>query len=209
VTKKDVAMFREDLENAVITAIERDPPMKQGEHCRWCPAKVACHLWTQPIMGLAEAIGETVQRPPQGAHLERMPTPYGQYLAKAKAFIDILEPYSKAVNDQLHAYLEDGGVVPGWRLKEKVKKRQWIDTDVVAVELQALGFANHQIYQPKLVTFASADATAKKLGVTIPDALRVAPPSTETTVCRTNDPAPVVDRVLAREEFSTALKRLA
>ena len=44
-------MFREDMENAVSAAIDRDPPLSKGEHCRWCPAKVACPLWTGPILG--------------------------------------------------------------------------------------------------------------------------------------------------------------
>lgn len=209
VYRQDIKNFREDLENAVVTAIERDPPLKKGEWCRWCPAKINCHLWTGPIMGLAEAIGETVARPSPTDHLVPIATAYGQYLARAKAFVDVLAPYTKEVNDQLHAYLEDGGVVPGWRLKDKSKNRQWIDETVVEAELRALGFVGDQIWQKKLQTFTSVDKTAKKLNVDIPTALRVAPPSTETTICPTNDPAPVVDRRLAREEFSTALKKLA
>jgi hypothetical protein len=209
VYRQDIKNFREDLENAVVTAIERDPPLKKGEWCRWCPAKINCHLWTGPIMGLAEAIGETVARPSPTDHLVPIATAYGQYLARAKAFVDVLAPYTKEVNDQLHAYLEDGGVVPGWRLKDKSKNRQWIDDAVVAPQLRELGFKEEEIWQKKLQTFTSVDKTAKKLNVDIPAALRVAPPSTETTICPTNDPAPVVDRRLAREEFSTALKKLA
>ena len=129
VTRKDVAMFREDLENAVVMAMDRDPPLKKGEHCRWCPAKISCPLWTAPIMGLAEAIGERVHTPDT---LPDMPQTYGEYLSKAKAFVDLLAMYTKEVNDQLHAYLEEGGEVPGWRLKWKARQRQWIDVDTVA-----------------------------------------------------------------------------
>jgi hypothetical protein len=209
VFKSDVTTYREDLVNAVITALGREPPIKRGEHCRWAPCKISCSLWTGPILGLAEAIGEKVAHPAPTDHLAQEVTPYGQYLARAKAFVDVLAPYTKAVNDQLHAFLEDGGVVPGWRLKDKAKNRQWVDEDVAAPALRALGFKEEEIWQKKLQTFTSVDKTAKKLNVDIPDALRVAPPSTETTICPTNDPAPVVDRQLAREEFSTALKRLA
>ena len=58
------------------------------------------------------------------------------------------------------------------------------------------------------MTFAAADATAKRRGVKIPDHLRVAPATTETTVCATDDPAPVVDRAGAAIAFQQALKAL-
>ena len=135
-------------------------------------------------------------------------TPYGAYLARAKSLTDMLAMFSKEVNEQLHAYLEDGGQVPGWRLKDKVKNRQWIDDTTVEHALEDIGFDTKDIYQRKLVTFAAADATAKRLGVVIPDHLRVAPPTTETTVCRTDDPAPPVERKVAIEEFASALKAL-
>jgi hypothetical protein len=99
-------------------------------------------------------------------------------------------------------------VVPGWRLKAKAKQRQWIDDDTVARELYALGFDFKETFQTKLVTFASADATAKRLGVTIPEHLRVAPPTNETTVCPTDDPAPAVERGDVVEAFRESLKLL-
>jgi hypothetical protein len=208
VTRKDVKFFREDLERAVQAAVDRNPPLAKGEHCRWCPAKIACPLWTTPILGLAEAIGETVAKPPAVAGAQFAPESYGQYLAKAKAFVDLLAMYQKEVNDQLHSYLEAGGQVPGWRLKAKAKMRQWIDENVVDEELRKLGFNENEIWQDKLQTFQVAERAAKRLGVSIPDHLRVAPESTETTIAPTNDPAPVVDRTLAQAEFTAALRKL-
>jgi hypothetical protein len=114
----------------------------------------------------------------------------------------------KEVDEQLHAYLTDGGKVPGWRLKAKAKQRQWIDEDVVWDELKELGFADDEIWAAKLVTFQSADATAKRRGVRIPDHLRIAPPSNETTVAPTDDPAPVVDPARAVEAVREALALL-
>ena len=134
-------MFRRGPgERGSARAIDRDPPLKKGEYCRWCPAKIACPLWTAPIMGLAEAIGDKVGAPDDGAdagHVRRL----RHYLAKAKAFVDLLAMYTKEVNDQLHTYLEDGGEVPGWRLKDKAKQRQWVDEDIVQANLSDLGFS--------------------------------------------------------------------
>ena len=101
-----------------------------------------------------------------------------------------------------------GGTVPGWRLKQKAKQRLWADPDVVNNELTRLGFAQDEIWQRKLVTFQSADATAKRKGVTIPEALRFAPPSTETTIATTDDPAPVVEPHRVIEQFRAALAQL-
>jgi hypothetical protein len=100
--------------------------------------------------------------------------------------------------------------VPGWRLKAKVKDRKWLDdVDRVESELSALGFDQADIWRSQLQTFKVADAAAKRLGVRIPDELRVAPPSNETTVCTTDDPAPPVERGLAVEQFAAALAALA
>jgi hypothetical protein len=140
--------------------------------------------------------------------LPDMTPTYGEYLAKAKAFVDLLQMYTREVNEQLHSYLEEGGQVPGWRLKAKAKQRQWIDEDTVVKSLCNQGLMLEEIYQTKLGTFAQVEAAAKRRGVKIPDELRVAPPSTETTIAPTNDPAPVVDRALAQQEFTAALRKL-
>jgi len=108
----------------------------------------------------------------------------------------------------MHSYLEAGGSIPGWRLKMKAKNRQWVDRDVVQDKLLSLGFDYEDIFEDKLRTFQQVEATAKKLGVKIPDELRVAPPSTETTLATTDDPAPVIDRVEAAAAVREALLQL-
>ena len=108
----------------------------------------------------------------------------------------------------MHSFMEAGGQIPGWRLKQKTKMRQWIDEDIVDETLTGLGFTPQEIWQEKLATFQSIDAVARKKGVKIPEHLRVAPETNETTIAPTSDPAPVVDRRLATAEFSKALKLL-
>jgi hypothetical protein len=206
VSRKEISWFTEDLQNAVMRATDRDPPLAKGEHCRWAPCKVNCKLWTGPLLDLT-ALG-VVPRETADASKDGV-TAYGNYLARAKALVDILAIYGKGVNDQLHAYLEDGGRVPGWRLKAKAKQRQWVDENAVVEALTKLGLQPHEIWQTKLQTFQSTDAAAKRLGVKIPDELRVAPPSDETTVTTTDDPAPIVERGLAIEQFRAALKELS
>ncbi len=200
VTRQDIKWFTEDLQNAVVAALDPAPPRARGEHCRFAPCKIDCPLWTGPMLDLA-----AMKLVPRTEVVTREPSPYGDYLARAKALVDILDQYKKEVDEQLHAYLEDGGTVPGWKLKHKVKQRQWVDEDVVENELHKLGFAHDDIWQKKLQTFQRTDAVAKKLGVKIPDHLRVAPPSNETTVTTADDPAPPVDRALAIEQFAASI----
>jgi hypothetical protein len=206
VSAKELKWFKEDMQNAVLAALDRDPVRSRGEHCRFAPCKVNCPLWTGPLLDLSSLHGDGVQS--RLDVVSNQPTPYGEYLAKAKALVDQMELFKKTLDEQLHAYLEDGGLVPGWRLKQKVKQRQWIDDTTVNKELTELGFAPAEIWQQKLQTFASTDATAKRRGVKIPDHLRVQPETTETTVCPTDDPAPPVNRPLIIEQFRESLKQL-
>jgi hypothetical protein len=203
VTRRELKMFVEDLHNSVLAAVDRDPPMRRGEHCRFAPCKIACPLWTGAVLDL------TALRPVERTTAVKGPTPYGDYLARAKALTDTVLQFKGELDAQMHAYLENGGTIPGWRLKAKATRRQWIDPKVVSEGLRDIGFAKAEIWrEPELVTFQSAEATAKKLGVAIPDELRVAPPPSGTTLATTDDPAPVVEPAALVEKFAASLRLL-
>jgi hypothetical protein len=204
VTPRDIKWFTEDLQDAVATALDRDPPRHRGDHCRFAGCKVNCPLWTGPLLQLAD-----MQLIPRTEVVTKEPSPYGEYLARAKALVDIVAAFKKEVDEQLHAFLEDGGTVPGWKLKAKARQRQWVDEDTVFETLIDLGFKTDEIYQTKLQTFASVDATARRLGVQIPDHLRVTSPTNETTICPADDPAPAVERATALEQFRASIPLLA
>jgi len=200
---KELRWFEEDMQRAVEIALGRDPPRVRGEHCRFAPCKVTCPLWTGPLLDLS-----MLEPPPVGRLPHPDVTPYGNYLARAKVLLDGAAMLKKEVDEQIHAYLEQGGKVPGWRLKAKTKQRQWVDEETVSSTLLNMGFSQDEIWQRKLQTFAVTDAAARRHGVKIPDTLRVAPPTTETTIAATDDPAPVVEPTVAVEQFTTALKQL-
>jgi len=208
VTRRELKMFVEDLHNSVLAAVDRDPPMRRGEHCRFAPCKIACPLWTGAVLDLT-----ALQAGPKPAReLNTQPrrvSAYGEYLARAKALVDTVVQFKTELDAQMHAYLENGGTIPGWRLKDKATRRAWVDADTVYSELTELGFSSDEIFRaPELVTFQQAEATAKRRGVTIPDALRVAPPPSGTTLATTDDPAPVVEPVALVEKFAASLRLL-
>ena len=206
VSPQEVRWFTKDMQRAVVAATRRDPPRTRGEHCRFAPCKVDCPLWTGPLLDLT-ALG-----PEYGNQLDvavsREVTPYAQYLARAKTLADLADQFKKEIDEQIHGYLEAGGTVPGWRLKAKVKQRQWVDEDKVVKSLCNQGMTLDEIMQTKLGTFAQVEAAARRRKIKIPDDLRVAPPTNETTVCATDDPAPIVNRQLAVEMFRAALADL-
>jgi hypothetical protein len=207
ITGIEVDMFVEDVDHAIIQALGKNPPLKLGDHCRWCPARPFCPLHTEPLF---ELVGMEIM-PAQLRASEvndGSAALYGEFLAKAKHLADLAADYKKQVDEQVHAYLENGGSVPGWKLKLKTKLRQWVDEDVVNNELTRLGFGQDEIWQRKLQTFGVAEKAAKRLKVKIPDHLRVAPETDETVIVPESDPAPRIDRAKANEEFAAALKQL-
>jgi hypothetical protein len=206
ITRTEVKYFVEDVDNAIVAALARNPVLNPGDHCRWCPARPVCPKHTEALFELTEFGAAPV--PPRPIPADSDNGEYGEFLAKAKRLADMAADYKRAVDEQLHAYLDGGGTVPGWRLKLKPKLRQWVDADEVNNELTRLGFGQDEIWQRKLQTFAVADKVAKRLKVKIPDHLRVAPESTETVLATTDDPAPIVDRAAAALEFQLALAQL-
>jgi len=205
ITRHEIRNFVEDLHNSVLAAVDRDPPLRKGEHCRFAPCKIDCPLWTGAVLDLTalKPVERTV------AVNRREVTPYGEYLARAKALTDTVLQFKTELDSQMHAYLENGGAIPGWRLKDKATRRQWVDDKTVSATLGDLGFLHVEIWRkPELVTFQQADATAKRRGVEIPDKLRVAPPPSGTTLATTDDPAPVVEPAALIEKFAASLRLL-
>jgi len=203
ITRREIKNFVEDVHDAVLAAVDRNPPLRKGEHCRFAPCKIDCPLWTGAVLDL------TALKPVERTAAVKGPTPYGEYLARAKALVDTVVQFKTELDSQMHAYLENGGAIPGWRLKDKATRRAWVDADTVYGELIELGFSSDEIFRaPELVTFQQAEATAKRLGVAIPDALRVAPPPSGTTLATTDDPAPVVEPTALVERFAASLRLL-
>jgi Protein of unknown function (DUF2800) len=199
----ELSDFETRMQKAIVTALSPQAPRHKGEHCRWAPCKVTCPLWNDPLLDLAAF---KFLKP--GADPSIPEDAYGKHLAHAKTLVDMAAVIKSEVDLQLHTYLANGGRVPGWRLKEKKKMRQWIEEKKVEASLRKLGFKPAEIWRRKLLTFESADALAKRKRVKIPDHLRVAPPSAETTIAQENDPSPVVTPVVAIEQFRASLAAL-
>lgn len=200
--KHDLRYFKAKLIAAFIAALSPEPRMARGEHCRWAACKLTCKLWAGPLL---DAIAFKMPQKSTGVGSDL----YGEHLATAKRLLDMVAILKTEVDNQLHAYLSNGGVVPGWRLKAKAKHRAWVDEVLVDKSLRKLGMKPSEIWRKKLLTFEAADAWAKRKRKIIPGHLRVAPPTTDTTIASVDDPAPVVEPSLAIEQFRASFAKLA
>lgn len=204
VDRKELKAFQQALTDAVVEALGRNPHRERGEHCRFAACKATCPKWTGPLLDAA-ALGVVKPTAPTPGKVDS----FGTYLADAKHLLDAVAPLKKEIDTQIHTYLEAGGVVPGWRLKDKVNDRKWLAPEKVAPVLLGLGLTKDEVYQPpKLQTFKVVDAAAKRLKVEIPAELRPAPPSSETTVCPVDDPSPPANRGAALTAFGQSLRTL-
>jgi len=205
ITRKEVSNFIDDVVDAVDAAVGKNPPLAEGDHCRWCPAHPVCPLKVTALFELS-AMGPVPARPVPANGDDGT---YGEFLAKAKRLVDMLSDYQKQVDDALHTYLANGGTVPGWHLKYKTKLRQWVDEETVVPWLRDHGFDEEEIWQTKLQTFAVVDKVAKRRGVKIPDEFRVAPESTDTTIAPDSDTTGrIASPATVEAEFAAALKSL-
>ena len=200
IRKADIINFRDLLQQSVRIALRPGPLRVKGEHCRFAPCKLTCPAWIGPLIDLSALKVNTAPAKKSNA--------YGEYLAHAKDLVDTAALFKKEIDDQMHAFLSEGGKVPGWRLKHKTRMRQWIDETEVEAALKKLGFKPSEIWRRKLLTFEAADALARRKNRKIPDDLRVAPATSETTIARDDDPAPIVQPVVLVEKFQASLKLL-
>lgn len=192
------------MQAAVAAALSADPPRQRGEWCRFAPCKLTCPLWTGPVLDLT-ALG----RPPAQPAPNHEAAAWGAFLARAKQLVDSAVMYKTEIDRALYDWLLQGRDAPGFALKPKQANRRWLDdADYVAGELRRLGLTKAEVWaKPKLNPFTVVDAAAKRRRVTVPDALRPRPQTTELVLTDDADPQRV-DPGQRAAAFSAALKRL-
>jgi hypothetical protein len=89
----------------------------------------------------------------------------GSMLAEVLNEADVIETWLKAVRDRAHKQLEDGNVIPGWKLESKRSQRKWRDERIVKQRLASEGLSGFM--EEKLMTPAQAERLAKKQGVVV------------------------------------------
>ncbi len=169
----------------------KNPPLKAGEHCRWCPAKLSC-------IELEKTRNDDARR----AFTDNPDPDWAQLLDDAIA----MEAWVNEVRTQAHLAAERGVVIPGWKLVPKRAVTSWSNPDSVLALLRDAGIPDTDILEPAALRspFQIKSLRAVKRDPALLKEVEdlTSKNSSGTTIARDSDPRKAVDpRLSAREAF--------
>ena len=165
-----VKAFERTLFDAVQVSFKPDAPLKQGDHCRWCPAKAVC----PEVTGQLERAVST-----------KIAAIDPEKIGHALAFAQVAEEWAKSVREMAQTMLESNAPVTGWKLVPKRATRQWADPDAARAALTKMGLDDSDLMVMK------SPAQVEKIAGKLPKDLTVAI-STGNTIAPESDPRPEV-----------------
>lgn len=116
------------------------PYLQPGDHCRWCPAKVACPKLHQ----LAVADAKADFSFPDPARMARERVLFWLSLAP------VMADWLRAIEAHAKDLAEQGEQIPGFKLVESVGNRRWHgDSEDIADALIKAGFDEAELYEPR------------------------------------------------------------
>ena len=169
-----IKAFEHELVRAVNTALTPDAPLASGDHCKWCAAKPICPIMTGAIDRMVK---------------EKVDALPAEQIAHYMDQIPLIEGFLKDLQQLAHGLIEEGKVIPGWKLVNKRATRKWIDEDKAVAFLSSVGVEAWA--EPKPVSPAQAEKELKKAKIELPADLIVAV-SSGSTLAPENDPRPAV-----------------
>lgn len=182
-----IRQFERELAYAVKLAQGEHPPMKAGDHCRWCAAKPVCPLMTG-------AVERALQKQVQELNVEEL----GAALDK----VDVLEQWISDLRALALQVMESGGSVPGHKLVAKRATRKWRDEDEARKALLSQ-LPEDEVMETKLISPAQAEKKIKKVKGLLPDTISV---SSGCTLASESDPRPAVLQI--GKQLSAALSKI-
>jgi hypothetical protein len=195
--------FLKSFHTAFLEALGRNAHREKGEHCRFASCKVTCPLWTGPVIDLA-----LIDPAKAALKINESATAYGEFLSRALEMAEIAETWAVEARRQGHVFLEDGGLVPGWKTVPKRAMRKWIDEKETAARIRKLGGTLDDMYtQPELKSVAQMEAALKPKGLVVPADLHHAV-SSGTTIARSDDARPATTHSTVVGDLRQALKAL-
>ena len=188
-TPARIKEFEQELLYAVRLSSWPEPPMQEGDHCRWCAAKPIC-----PRMNGA------VERALKGKLLE-MPA---QQIAAQLRQADMIESYITDLRSLAFEMLQNGVDVPGYKLVAKQARRQWVDKAKIEAWADANGIED--AYEPLTIKSpAQLEKVLKKAKIEFPADMVVSVSSGD-TLASESDPRPAVLQI--GKQLSAALSKL-
>ena len=188
-TPARIKEFEQELLYAVRLSSWPEPPMQEGDHCRWCAAKPIC-----PRMNGA------VERALKAKLLE-MPA---QQIAAQLRQADMIESYITDLRALAFEMLQNGVAVPGYKMVAKQARRQWVDK----AKIEAWADVNNieDAYEPATIKSpAQLEKVLKKAKIEFPADMVVSVSSGDTLAADT-DPRPAVLQI--GKQLTAALSKL-
>lgn len=132
-------------------------PLRAGDWCLWCPAKTRCPAYD--AMMLEEAGADFAEDEPPA----QLPTPVStEELARKMNWVPVIEAWVGNIKADIQRELENGNLVPGWKLVRGRSKRRWLNMVAVQEKMDEIGIeAAELLLAPKL----KSPAQMEKLGI--------------------------------------------
>lgn len=129
-------------------ALLPDPPTKPGSWCKWCRAKPICPAYDTMA---SEALSKTPK------------TLDATELAHALKQARLLKAWITEVFQLAQRELEGGAALPGYKLVNKLPRRQWIDVKNAQKRLRAARLLVGQMYHKTLISPAQLEKVKPNL----------------------------------------------
>lgn len=149
-------------------AVEFDPYLSAGDHCRWCRARATCPELRADV---AATVADTVPASPEEfAVLEPSVNPpadtahtQASWLAMCLSRVDMIEDWCSAIRAEALRRLSAGEPVPGYKLVQgKRGARQWADpAEAEKVLREKFRLPIEMAYDLKLISPTTAEKLAK------------------------------------------------
>jgi hypothetical protein len=189
-TPARIKEFEQELLYAVRLSSWPEPPMQEGDHCRWCAAKPICPRMT----------GAT-ERALKGKLLD-MPV---QQISARLQQAEMLQTYINDLQALAFQMLDKGIDVPGYKLVAKQARRQWVDKAKIEAWADVNGIED--AYEPPTIKSpAQLEKVLKKAKIEFPADMVVSVSSGD-TLAADSDPRPAVLQI--GRQLTAALNKLS
>ena len=185
-----IKAFEQQLLSAVKASQQRNAPLKEGSHCKWCAAKPTCPLMTGAVDRALAVKIDAIDIPTINAYLQNA---------------EILEEWIKDLRALAFTMLESGRDLPSYKLVAKRATRKWSDEVEAKKALLATGLTESDVMEATFISPAQAEKKLKKLKQPLPEGSTVSI-SSGSTMAHIDDPRPAV--LLIGQQLNAALTKL-
>jgi hypothetical protein len=165
-----ISRFEDELYAAVQLASLPNAMLQTGDHCRWCTAKPTCPMMTGAADRAVKVKFDALDKQQISIYLQQA---------------DMLDGWIADLRELAQRALDNGQVIPGYKLVAKRGTRKWLDEDKARAALIEAGLKD-----PDVTTLVSPAVAEKKLK-RLPDGLTVSV-SSGNTMAPDSDPRPAV-----------------